>query len=87
MALASTSVHVVDGALQMAASSVCVPRVSSAASDPGSFQIIASALGPEACEILYAPFKHGLCFPQPSGSPKLKPCWLQIQKFWEILFM
>ena len=96
MALASTGVHVVDGAPQ----SGCVPRVSpaasclsgrlsrsAAASDPGCFQIIASAQGPGACEILYAPFKSGVCFPRPSGSPQIKPCWLQIQKFWEILFM
>lgn len=83
MALASTGVHVVDGAPQ----SGCVPRVSpaasclsgrlsrsAAASDPGCFQIIASAQGPGACEILYAPFKSGVCFPRPSGSPQIKPC-------------
>ena len=58
-----------------------------AASDPGSIQIIASAPDPGACEILYAAFKSGVYFPRPSGSPKIKPCRLQIQKFWEILFM
>ena len=81
MALASTGVHVVDGAPQ----SGCVPRVSPAApclsgrlSKISCFQIIASAQGPGACEILYAPFKSGVCFPQPSDSPKIKLCRLQI---------
>ena len=49
------------------------PR-STAGSDPGSFQIIASALGPGACEILYAPFKSEVYFPWPSGSSKIKAC-------------
>ena len=46
-----------------------------AASDPGSIQIIASALGPGACEMLYAPFNSGVYFLQPSGPPKSNSCW------------
>lgn len=99
MALASTSVHVVDGAPQMAASSVCVPRVSSAAScpsggspraaaasDPGSFQIIASALV-WSMTFFMPPLSVDSVSHSPLALPKLSPGRLQIQKFWEILFM
>ena len=34
-----------------------------------------SALDPRVCGILYLPFKSGVCFPQPSGSPENKSCW------------
>ena len=29
------------------------------------------------CEILYVPFKSGVCFPQPYWSPESKPHWLK----------
>lgn len=59
----------------MAATTVCVSRVSSMAvplweADPGSFQILTSALRSGACDIFCVPFKS-LYFPQPSGSPTL----------------
>ena len=44
-------------------------------SDPSSFQMTTSALGSRTCEILCEPFKSGVCFPQPSGSPESKPRW------------
>ena len=89
MALASTSVLVVGWAPQNGccqhlcpqsepqlppASPGGSPRLASG-SDSGSFQITASALGPGACEILCAPFKSGVYFPQPSSSPESKLCW------------
>ena len=73
MALASTCLHMVEGAPKMAAISVYVPRVSSscflpleyslrsaAVPDLGSFQITASALGLGAYEILCVHFKGGV---------------------------
>ena len=39
------------------------------------FQMTASALGPEACEILHALSRSEVYFPQPSGSPKSEPSW------------
>ena len=71
MVLASTSVHGVEQAPKTAATSVCpqcelqLPPASwgttssAGASDSGSFQIAASALGPLAGGILCAPFKTG----------------------------
>ena len=73
---------------QMAATSISVPRGASVASclsggpprsvegsDPGTFQINTSVLGVGVCEVLHVPFKSGVCFLQPSGSPILKPHW------------
>ena len=57
------------------------PRRSAVESDSGSFQITASALGPRACEILCAPFRSGVCFPQPSGSLRSKSHWPLRQKY------
>ena len=52
-------------------------------SDPGSFQITASALGPGACEILCTPFTSGLSIshsplvdPQSFPTPWGEPVWL-----------
>ena len=52
-------------------------------SDPGSFQIAASALGPGACEILCTPFTSGLSIshsplvdPQSFPTPWGEPVWL-----------
>ena len=87
MALASTSFHVVDpapqngfhqclypqGELQLPPASLGASPRSASGSDPGSFQITASALGLGACEILCAPFKNGISFLQPSGSPEISP--------------
>lgn len=44
-------------------------------SDPGFFQINASALELRMCEILCAPLKSEFCFLKPSGSPVRKPHW------------
>ena len=78
MALASTSVYVVEGAPQNGRQCLCPqgelqlppaslgdsPR-SAGRSDPSSFQITASALGPVVCVALCAPFK----------TPESQPCW------------
>ena len=56
------------------------PRRSAVESDSGSFQITASALGPRACEIFCAPFRSGVCFPQPTGSLRSKSHWPSRQK-------
>ena len=90
MVLARTSVHVVEQAPQNGCyqnlcpqgDSSCLhvslgdsPR-SAGGSDPGSFQITASALAPWACEILCASFKKKDCyFLQPSECPECKPHW------------
>ena len=90
MVLANTSVHVVEQAPQNGCyqnlcpqdDSSCLhvslgdsPR-SAGGSDPGSFQITASALAPWACEILCASFKkRDSCFLQPSECPECKPHW------------
>lgn len=73
----------------MAAVSVYVLRVSSSFFlrlskfirwfDPGSFQIIASLLGPRSYEISCVLFRSGFSFPQLSGSPKSKPSGFQSQ--------
>lgn len=66
MTLASTSVHVVGGAHQMAATTCLYPQNdlqvspdslggsprTAGESDPGSFQVTTSALGSRACKIL-----------------------------------
>ena len=46
-------------------------------SDSGSFQIIASSLGPRACEILCVSFKSGVSISHSHlfGSPQSKPHW------------
>ena len=44
-------------------------------SDSGSFQLTASTLGLRADKIFHMPFKSGVFFPQPSGSPVHKPHW------------
>ena len=88
MALTSTSVHVVEqapqnsccqhlrpqGELQLPPASLGDSPKSAGRSDPSSFQIAASTLGPVVCEILCVPFKSGFSFPQPSVFPKSKPC-------------
>lgn len=75
----------------MTDASVFVPRVSCSCllpprgspglagmSDSGSFQIIASSLGPRACEILYVSFKSGVSISHSHlfGSPKVSPTGL-----------
>lgn len=71
MALASTSILMIEaapqngrdqylyfqGEFQLPPTSPGGSPRSAGMSDPGSFQIIVSALGPRACEILCAPFK------------------------------
>lgn len=57
-------------------------------SDPCSFQIIASVLGPRGCEILCTPFKSRVFI---SYSPlvhlKESTAGLQSQKFWGLVFL
>ena len=74
MAPASTGVHVVEGApqngfcqclrlqgeLQLLPASLGDSLRSECRSDPGSFQMTASALGPNACEVLCEPVKSGV---------------------------
>ena len=84
MTLASTSVHVVEGAPINGCCQCLCPRGAAVASclsgslskisvgsDPGSFQITASALGPGARGILCVPFKSGVFISHcPLGLPK-----------------
>ena len=52
-------------------------------SDPGSFQITASILGPRVYEILCAPFMSVVSLSaSPLGLPKASPAGLQNQTFW-----
>lgn len=58
----------------------CLSRIggslrSASGSVSGSFQITASARGLGACEILCAPFRDRVSFPQPHSSPIHKPHW------------
>ena len=91
MALASIGVHMVEGApqnvhcqclhsqheLQLLPDS---PR-SAGGSDPGSSQIIVSALGCRVCEILCMPFKSEVSISlSPLGLPKVSPTGLQSQR-------
>ena len=56
-------------------------------SDPGSFQVIASALDLGACEILCVPFKSEVSISHnPLALPKISPCGLQSQMFWGHVF-
>ena len=97
MALASTSVHVIEwgppngshqclcpqGELQLLSDSLgdC-PRLAGR-SDPGSFQITASALGHRACETLCVPFKSWVSISySPVGLPKVNPTGFQSQMLW-----
>ena len=48
------------GELQLPPASPADSPGSAGGSEPGSFQITSSALGPRACEILCAPFKSGV---------------------------
>ena len=89
MALAITSVHVIERASRNGTSQCLChqgkfqllppfpghPLTSASRSDLGSFQIIFSSLGPGAYELLYVPFRSGVYFPQHSAPLKSKPCW------------
>ena len=58
------------------------PR-SAGGSDPGSFQITASALGPGVCEIFCVPFNDGVSISySPLTLPEVSPSCLQSQTFW-----
>ena len=61
---------------------------SASGSDPGSFQITASALGPGVCEILWVPFMSGISISH-SSLPlwKLSPAGFQSQIFWGLIFL
>ena len=101
MALASTSVHVVEWAPQMPDASVCIqglfqllpsspgdsPR-SAGRSDSSSFLSIAYALGLRACEILCAPFKSGVSVSHSAPELlKVGSTGLQGQTFWRLTFL
>ena len=84
----------------MAATSVFVPTVSCSCllplwetlqdqqvgHDPGFYQVITSALGPRACEILYALFVKSFP-PRPLKLLKVSPAGLQSQMLWGLLFL
>ena len=56
-------------------------------SDPCSYQIVAFALGPGACEILCAPCKSEVSiFLSPLELPKLSPTGLPSHMLWEFVF-
>lgn len=87
--LASSSVHVVEEAPQIAASGVCAPWVGCSRPLPlretlqdqpaGSTQVPIKLLllpwVPKHVRILHVPFKSELGFPQTSGTPESKPRW------------
>ena len=97
MALASTSVPMVEGTLKNGCCQCLCPQgelyllpvspgdfpSSAGRSDPGSFQITASAWGPGACEILCAPFKSSVSL----DLPEVSPTSLQSQMFWGLIFV
>ena len=58
-------------------------------SDSGSFQIIASSLGPRACEILCVSFKSGVSISHSHlfGSPQSKPHWPSKPNVLEVIFL
>ena len=61
---------------------------SAGCSDPGSFQIIASALCPGVCEILCAPFKNRVSiFHSTLALSRVSPAGLQSQMFWGLIFL
>ena len=65
----------------------CPPR-SACGSDPGSFQITASALGPGAGETLCVPCKSGVSvFHSLLALPKVSPAGLQSQTFWGLIYL
>ena len=75
------------GELQLFSASLGVSPRSSGGSDPGSFQITASALAPGVCEILCASFKSGTSISHsPLALPKVIHARLQSQIFWGIIF-
>ena len=94
MMLASTRVHVVERALKNGCGQCLCPQHelhftpaspgdsprSAGRSDPGSFQITTSALGPGACDIFWVSISH--------SSPellKVSPTGLQTQMFWGVI--
>ena len=99
MALASTNVHVVEQAPQNGCCQCLCPQDelklppaspggsprSAGGSDPGFFQITASALGPG--DFVWALYEWHLYFPQPSDFPKVSPTGLQSQAFWGLIFL
>ena len=102
MAFASTSVHVAEQALKNGCRQCLFPQGdlqlspaspgdsprSAGRSDPGSFQITASSLGPRACEILYVPFKSLVSISHnPLGLLKASPADQQSQTFWGLVFL
>ena len=57
-------------------------------SEPGSFQITASALGPSLCEILCAPFESRVSISySPLALRKVSPTGLQSPMFWKLFFL
>lgn len=83
---------------EKALTSVCVPRCllppprgsprSVGQSDPGPFQITASAVGPGEGEISCAPSESEVCISHsPLGLQKVSPIRLQSQTFWGLVFL
>ena len=76
------------GELQLPPASWGDSSVLAGLSDPGSFQIIASALGPNVCEILWVSFKHEVPISHsPLGLLKVSPTGLKSQRSWGLLFL
>ena len=101
MVLTSTSVHVVEQAPQNGYHECLCPQGevqlppttpgnlprSVGGSDPGSFQITASALGATVYTILCVPFKSGVSISHsPQGLLKESPTSLQSQILWVFIF-
>ena len=70
------------GEFQLPPASLEGSPISAGGSDPGTFQITASALGPRACEFLCVPFKSGTSISYSLLALKLSPTDLQSQTFW-----
>ena len=76
------------GELQLSPASPGVSPRSANGSDPGSFQITASALGLRSCEILCVPYKNRIFVSyRPPDLLYVSPASLQGQTFWGCFFL
>ena len=76
------------GELQLPPASPGDSPGSACGSDPGSFQMTASALGLGACEILCVPFKSGVSVSHSLlALPEVSPSGLKRKVFWELVFL
>ena len=76
------------GELQLLPASLGHSPRSAGGSDPGFFQITASALGPRACDILCTPFRSGVSIShRPLVLLKVSPACLRRIVFQELIFL